>query len=214
MIADNILRLPQPDWLHHRLDAEGPSADLQSFRRAAAGAGVVPWCIDHDRLEEDWYHLLLAAPPARRGISATGARILARQLRDAAWIRHAEALDQIGLSTACPLDLHALLPVPPDILCLGPDDPRSLAWMWENWGTTWAPRRVAEVPPARTLLDAEAGFSCRFWSADWTPWRAIQRLRAGWPTLRFRLVLEYAEWSDPNGHFSQFGSDRKIRRAQ
>jgi hypothetical protein len=26
-----------------------------------------------------------------------------------------------------------------------------------------------------------------FWSADWTPWRAIQQLRARWPALQIEV---------------------------
>ena len=26
-----------------------------------------------------------------------------------------------------------------------------------------------------------------FWSADWTPWRALQQLRARWPSLRLEV---------------------------
>jgi hypothetical protein len=26
-----------------------------------------------------------------------------------------------------------------------------------------------------------------FWSADWTPWRAIAQLRARWPALRLEV---------------------------
>ena len=49
--------------------------------------------------------------------------MLARQLCDAAQLRHELARAQVGRSRACPFDLHALIPVPDDVLYLGPDDP-------------------------------------------------------------------------------------------
>jgi hypothetical protein len=172
-----VQALPQPDWLETTLVIGGPAGPLEAFRAAAAGAGVVPWVRDYDRLEEDWFHLLMAAPALHRTISLAGARILARQLREAAWASHEEAVSQVGLSRACPFDLHSLVPVPFEVLRLGEDHPRAMAWLWENWGTTWPLRRV-EALPAGT-----GEFRVRFWSADWTPWRALERLRARWPGL-------------------------------
>ena len=170
------LALAQPDWLQTTLSVSGPADQLAAFRHHAAGAGVVPWAMDYDRLEEDWFHLLMAPPPPRRTISASGARILARQLREAAWSHHQEALSRVGTSRACPFDLHRLLPVPPDILRLGDDHPQALAWLWEHWGTTWPLRRVETLPDPNH-------FRVRFWSADWTPWPALAHLHKGWPRL-------------------------------
>jgi len=31
----------------------------------------------------------------------------------------------------------------------------------------------------------------QFWSADWTPWRAIKRIRTDWPVLRFDVQPDY-----------------------
>ena len=49
--------------------------------------------------------------------------------------------------------------------------------------------------PSRTTLLApapgEAVFRVTFWSADWTPWRALAQLAARWPTLRFALRPSY-----------------------
>ena len=56
------MRLAHTDWLHHRLAIIGAADQLAAFRRAAAGAGIIPWQIDLDRMEEDVFHLL-AAPP-------------------------------------------------------------------------------------------------------------------------------------------------------
>ena len=30
-----------------------------------------------------------------------------------------------------------------------------------------------------------------FWSADWTPWRALKHLESIWPTLRFEVRSTY-----------------------
>ena len=30
-----------------------------------------------------------------------------------------------------------------------------------------------------------------FWSADWTPWRALARLAEQWPSLRFTVQPHY-----------------------
>jgi hypothetical protein len=180
-----VLALPHPDWLFHRANVTGPSEALDSFRQAAAGAGVVPWRLDYDRMEEDWFHMLVAPrPPGRRTISVAGARILAGQLRQAMWERYEEAVSRVGYSRACPFDLFALLPVPDAILRLGPDDPAALSWLWTHWGTVWTLRHV--IPLA--TVDS---FRYSFWAADWTPWPAIRALRARWPTLHFAIRPVY-----------------------
>ena len=68
--------------------------------------------------------------------------MLAAELRDAVARRHALAVARVGRSTACPFDLHALVPVPADVLRLGPDHPDALPWLWAHWGTTQALRHV------------------------------------------------------------------------
>ena len=185
------------DWLHHRLAITGPEADVAALRVAVAGAGIVPWHLDCDRMEEDFLHLLISPPaPQQRSLSVAGARILARQLREAVVHRHELAASHVGRSQACPFDLHALLPVPDAILRLGPDDPAALAWLWQHWGTTHALRRVAEDvrqpgtagPPS---LAGPAMFRVTFWSADWTPWRALRHLAVCWPTLRLDCRPSY-----------------------
>jgi hypothetical protein len=180
--------LPQPDWVQTMLTVSGPTDAVTGFRAAAAGAGIIPWVYDYDRMEEDWFHLLLAPPAGERTVSLTGARILARQLREAVWAQHEDAISLVGVSRACPFDLHSLVPVPFDILRRGDDDAQAIAWLWENWGTTWPLRRVevlavpdTELPPDPDLHN----FRVRFWSADWAPWRALARLQAEWPALRF-----------------------------
>ncbi len=148
----------------------------------------MPWVIDFDLLQEDWFHRLMA--PADRSLSLTGARMLAGQLRQAAEHRHALAVARVGRSRACPFDLHALVPVPSDIRARGPDHPDSLAWLWENWGTTEPLRHVAINEGAGHRSTAPSK-RIRFWSADWSPWRAIERLRLDWPALRFDLQPRY-----------------------
>jgi hypothetical protein len=190
------LRLPHTDWLQHRLTISGPEGKVAAFRAAAAGAGIIPWQLDLDALAEDWF-LLLAAPPApqQRTVSLAGARVLAGQLREAVAARQAAACARVGRSRACPFDLHALLPVPDAILQLGPDHPDALSWLWRHWGTTEALRHVAEEPDAagdpRRPAAGEAVFRVDFWSADWTPWFALLRLRAAWPALRFDIRPSY-----------------------
>ena len=86
--------------------------------------------------------------------------------------------------------------MPTDILLLGPDEPTALAWLWEHWGTTEALRHVAEdadrvqANPAEGD-GAEAHLRVSFWSADWTPWRALEHLRSAWPMLRFEVRPTY-----------------------
>ncbi len=197
-----IMRLPNPDWLHHRLTVSGPAAALAAFKRAAGGAGIIPWHFDLDRMEEDFCHLLVAPPTpegggqAPRQLSIAGARIFARQLREAVGYRHDVAVRAVGTSRACPFDLHALVPVPAWLLALGPDEPQSLAWLWEHWGTTEALRRVIDEsgdPAVGTASPnaAPENWQLSFWSADWTPWRALHHLGLGWPVLRFACRPTY-----------------------
>ncbi len=191
-------RLPHPDWLLHRLCVSGYRADLAAFRAAAAGAGTIPWELDLERMEEDLFHLLIAppapagAPAPPRRLSLAGARVLAGQLRAAVAQRHALAMTQVGRSQACPFDLHALVPVPAAMLQRGPDDPVALAWLWQHWGTTLVLRHVsidadAETAMRRSPAPGEATFVVTFWSADWTPWRALARIATDWPRLRFEM---------------------------
>ena len=153
------LRLPHTDWLYHRLTVSGPSGEVERFRYAAAGTGIIPWHLDLDVLEEDWFLLLMSPPRGlaapQTALSTVGARVLARQLREAVAARHEAAIALVGRSRteavcrACPFDLHALVPVPDDILRLGPDDPASLAWLWEHWGTTKSLRYVEDATTQR-----------------------------------------------------------------
>lgn len=175
------MRLAHPDWLHHTLSVAGPVTGLVAFRDAAAGSGVVPWQLETDRMEEDWFHRLLGAGT----LSQHGAETLARQLRDAVADRHQAALDPVAAGRFCPFDLHALVPVPERVLLLGPDHPEAVAWLWAEWGTTEPLRRV-------TVAEAEGALRFGFWSADWTPWRALARIGDDWPALRFDVRPDYA----------------------
>ena len=190
-----IMRLSNPDWLHHRLTISGPPEVLAAFKRAAAGGchpvalrfgtngggflspARVVTCVGRSRA---------AATPVEHRWGPD----FARQLREAVGHRHDFAVRAVGHSRACPFDLHALVPVPPAILALGPDEPEALAWLWEHWGTTEAPRHVADdgVAPAAGKAVREAKpdrWHLKFWSADWTPWRALNHLGLQWPALRF-----------------------------
>ncbi len=169
------------DWLYHHLDVEGSETALAAFAGRAAGAGTIPWRLDLDRIEEDAFHTLAVAG----ALSVSGAGILAGQLREAVGRRHRLAVGRVGRSRLCPFDLHALRPVPDDMLSLGPDHPSALAWLWTHWGTTDSLRHVARRPSTPGRL------SVAFWSADWTPWRAMEAIRLDWPELRFDVRPHY-----------------------
>jgi hypothetical protein len=83
------------------------------------------------------------------------------------------------------------------MLQLGPDDPVALAWLWEHWGTTQPLRHVAEdvaYQDARRQPGLAAGHDAihvTFWSADWTPWRALATLAERWPGLHFDVRPTY-----------------------
>ena len=75
----------------------------------------------------------LAAPQRQtRTLSLEGARMLAGELRDAVARRHALAVARVGQDRKCCFDLHALVPVPGEILRIGPGHPDALRWLWEH----------------------------------------------------------------------------------
>jgi len=184
-IAPHRIAPAHTDWLYHHLTVTGPADQVTAFRQAAAAAGVIPWRLDLDGMEEDLF-LMLAAPASgqARTLSLEGARLLASELRDAVARRHAAA--RVGRSIVSPLDLHALVPVPADILRLGPDHPDAVLFLWAHWGTTQALRHVALRPGGD-----HSAFRVSFWSADWTPWRALRRIRTDWPGLHFEVRPVY-----------------------
>jgi hypothetical protein len=110
--------------------------------------------------------------------------------------RHEIAVARVGSSRACPFDLHALLPVPGEILRLGPDHPQAMLWLWTHWGTTQPLRHVTALPASPNGICAgleagEARLQLSFWSADWTPWCALLALQARWPALRWQMRPRY-----------------------
>ena len=140
----DVMALPHPDWLNQELTLTGDADALWCFRRAATGAGHVPWVHDYDRLEEHWLNLMLAQPG--RTISFQGAKTMAREVKEAFRDEHEEASAWVGRSQAVPLDLHQVVPVPWEVLKLGPDAPGSMRWLWRHWATTWPQRRVERLP--------------------------------------------------------------------
>lgn len=181
------------DWLRQVLTVSGPAKFMAEFRRDATGPGLLPWHYPVEQMEQDWF-LELAAPPEGEApaISQAGARILSRRLGEALAARHLRVLESAEQAWTCPFDLHRLLPVPGRILALGPEDPESRAWLWTHWGTSRALRHVRLLPDRpdgrRKLSDQ---MRVEFWSADWSPWRALQRLRRQRPTLLFDLRPDY-----------------------
>ena len=198
--AKAAMCLPNPDWLAHRLTVAGPAAALAAFQDAATGPGVVPWRNGLAAATEGWFNRMVAVPVHARSISVAGARGLADQVRDALAARHALACDAARVR-ACPLDLHALIPVPADLLDQGPDDPCAIAWLWAHWGTTWPLRHVTARPAGaavrRRLADGQGSVAFRFHAADWSPWPALLAMRARWPALRFDLRPDYGPEPGP-----------------
>ena len=181
------------DWLWNELEVAGPLNDVEAFRQAAAGAGVVPWVLDLAALEEEFLLPLLAPPGGEPAISPTGAKLLARRLRDATAANHQAALARMATDRTCPLDLHRLLPVPAALLALGPDEPASRDWLRTHWGTARPLRHVAALPLTLDRRKRRMGqMRVGFWSADWSPWAAVARLRRNWPLLSFVLQPRYA----------------------
>jgi hypothetical protein len=185
------LALATPDWLAHTLTVTGPADRIVAFRDAATGPGI-PAFQDRARLEEDVMHALLAPPPAQRGISVAGARILAEQIGEQI---EAHVSRSVGRGAVSALDLNALVPVPLALSHLSPGDPRLSAWLWRHWGTTWPLRHVEVNQPSEleiSGLPAGQGLCrYRFWSADWTPWAALATIRTVWPDLNLTVSIHY-----------------------
>jgi hypothetical protein len=198
--TDDVFLFAHDDWIGARLVVEGKSGDanlaieLTRFQMAVRGPGTIPWAIDYDALEEEWLRRLLSAnlDPVR---SVRSLRGMAKKARDhveheyeplrLALIDAARGRDlddrQAALQARCALDLQSVIPIPPDILSLGEEHPAAARWLWENWGTTAALRRVVCHQPAPTRL------LYTFFAANWTPWRAFARIASEFPTLDFRL---------------------------
>jgi hypothetical protein len=169
------------------LTISGRVADVENFAAAARGSGIIPWQRDLDAIEEDLFHRAVAA---RGHLSIEGCHRLARQFcqRIAAHDEKAAAL--IGRSLACPFDLHVLLPIPDEILQLGPTDPDALAWLSAHWGISDAPRHIVTRPEAtagRRLPRGHTVVGYGFFTEGETPHAAIGALGARWPALGFSL---------------------------
>ena len=181
------------DWLRNTLVVSGPSEEVARFRAAAAGSGVIPWELDLAGLEEEFLLPMAAPEDGSPAISLTGAKLLARRLKEAVALNHQRALARMSTDRSCPLDLHRLLPVPAAILRLEPEEAESRTWLARHWGTTRPLRHVEELPGKldgrrRRMAELRVGF----WSADWSPWQAVVRLRRNWSQLSFLLAPEYA----------------------
>jgi hypothetical protein len=118
--------------------------------------------------------------------------ILARELREAEFQHQNKVRAQAG-SRLCPFDLHALVPVPSDLLDLGRDNKRSVAWLRAYWGVLQALRQVALVPAGcKKLRGKQAQLTLEFWSADWTPWPAIVTIRQRFADLTLKVTPDYS----------------------
>ena len=188
--AMDVLCLPSPDWLKHRLTVTGPAAELAVFQEAAAGPGVIPWRLSVADLAEGWFNRLVTGPVHERTISVAGAHRLADRLRDAVEARWALTLDE-RRARVSPLDLHALVPVPASVLEHGLHDPAARAWLWANWGTTWPLRHVTARGGPEVGRGGCGRLEFRFHAADWSPWVALRTIRVSWPALRFKLEPDY-----------------------
>jgi hypothetical protein len=180
------------DWLWNVLTVGGPSARVEAFRLAAAGPGVIPWALDLAALEEEFLLPMAGPQDGVRAISLPGAKLLARRLREAVATNHQAALARMGADRSCPFDLHRLLPVPPAILALGPEEAVSREWLRTHWGVTWPLRHVEALPSTLDGRKRKMGqLRVGFWSADWSPWAAIAQLRRRWPELSLDLQPHY-----------------------
>ena len=175
----------QPDWLLNRLTVSGPAGEVARFQEAAHGTGAAPWHLDLDAVEARIF-----APMASAGMEA---RVLARQIREVLAARHYRVQARWAERGGCPFDLQRLVPIPGHILERGEDDPVAQDWLRSHWGTTWPLRHVRLVEVNADRRRRRTGrLVYEFWSADWTPWQAILRLRRDWP----RLILTVAPCYD------------------
>nr|WP_249200150.1 hypothetical protein [Gluconobacter sp. Dm-62] len=163
---------PQPDWLAHVLTVTGPKAVLGRFRAEAAGTGRLPWGPDVSDPED------------------LGRSFLTQDARTAALIDQIIKSQKTLLAReagpgSVPLDLNALCPMPLDLLSLGPTASATQAWLWAHWGTS-RPLQQVEVMGGHPKESTNC-WSVSFWSADWTPWSALQTIATRWPDLTFSI---------------------------
>ena len=185
--------LPHPDWLRHTLVVTGTPAAIAAFQLAAAGSGGIPWAYPDLDMEEDDRFLALVHPPdGSPGLSPAAARVLAQELRAAAFQHQRRVRAQAGHSRLCPFDLQALIPIPSALLDLGPDDQATVAWLRAHWGVLQALRNVAWIASGcKKLRGSKQQLTLEFWSADWTPWPAIAALRRRFADLTFTVTPDY-----------------------
>jgi len=180
----------QGGWLYHHLTITGPADRVAAFAVAARGSGIVPWRVDGARIEEDIFNLAASQPKATRSLTMEGCRILARQFRERVEVRAARAAGLVGVSHACPFDLHSQLPVPADILIYELTHPKAQAWLQAHWGLSDAPRQVVVRPQATAGKRLPAGHTVLgygFFTGGDTPHAAVAKIAATWPDLRFVL---------------------------
>jgi hypothetical protein len=189
-------RAGEGGWLYHHLTITGPADRVAVFAEAAQGSGIVPWRVDGARIEEDIFNLAASQPKAIRSLTIEGCRILARQFRERVEARAARAAGLVGVSQACPFDLHSLLPVPAAILDNELSHPTAQAWLRETWGLSDAPRQVVVRPQAtagKRLPAGHAVLGYGFFTRGETPHAAIARIAALWSDLRFVLQPQPAD---------------------
>ncbi|PYD74868.1 transposase [Novacetimonas pomaceti] len=180
---------PAPDWIRTTLTVSGPVDAVARFRMAAQGPGIIPWQVDFD-----YEQARLLAPMAGKGAQAV---TLARLLRQASERLHQIALQhQAAGCPACAFDLHRLVPVPGPILEAGADSRAAAAWLQAQWGTLLPLRRVEVEAPRDQRVRRSARLVYHFWSAEWTPWQALERVRTDWPELVFDIRPHYARADD------------------
>lgn len=191
--ASDALALPHTDWLRHELRVAGPANQVAEFTAAAAGPGGIPWAYpDLDYEEDDRYLALVNPPDGSQGLRPAAARILARELREAVFQHQGKVRAQAGVGRICPFDLHALIPIPAEILDLGPDATNTHAWLRAHWGVVVALRKIRLIAAdCKKLRGKNEQLSLEFWSADWTPWPALTALRQRFPGLIFSVTPDY-----------------------
>jgi hypothetical protein len=185
-----MTRAAAPDWLYHHLTISGPADNIAGFAAAARGSGIIPWPLESAAVEETVFTLAVSQPVRRRQLSVEGCRILARQFSEKVEAHQTRAAALVGVSLACPFDLHTLLPVPADILALGPTHPAAQAWLQTHWGATDRLRQVSlrdRPGPGRRLPRGHSVTGYGFFTDGETPEAAIAALAARWPMLRFLL---------------------------
>lgn len=175
------------EWLPSRLTVHGPAEAVAAFVAAAAGPGVTPWQVDFAAMEEDVFHRLASLYPRTGRLTLEGCRVFAAHLRERAEDRHRQALVMAEGSRAKPLDLHALFPVPPAVLALGPDHPDARQWLRSHWGTEELRRveRLSGSAGRRPKGQAEVRFG--FFAADTGPIAAVRGMAKAWPGLQLDL---------------------------